>query len=996
MTVQWQTADIPFSHGLAQRQDELALEPPSLLVLQNGEFDELGGIRKRKPYEAMSTAILGGGELSDVRRLAVYGDELLCFTRDKVYSWVEREEAWTERAEYLAPHVEEAPRFISVAEQVTPDRVEVGGVVWHAWRDEVEERVKLASADAESGAVIMQPAAAGAGSTRPRLVAVGDQALFFCLQPNLDSFNIQVGTLDPESPGEMPSLSSVSGSPLVAGEYDVVSSFGAAWLVARTTSDEYFVARIDSDENVEESRTVERACEGPVAVSVGESGGGFPRVAVCRVDSGAVRADVLVGNTLSNDLEVDADLGPSPVDPGDINHVTAAWDGDRFRVLWTTGQSDGSGVDNGLFRSRRNTLQLDGTTGDDERIVLLCGLASRAFVHDGDVYAWFVFAGASKAAGMEPSEDVRGQLQNTYFLLRFDGELIAKAASDRAAGFRFQDGSLAQVQDLGDGRYAYAGGERRVIEMGDNQGGYAQRGLRDVVLTFDSDEARRSAHFGRTLYISGGQVLQYDGRNLVELGFHTYPWNFIHAVGSDGDIEEGTYTYKATWRWDNAQGELDRSTTASSEIAEVGSNDSRVTFDILPLSVTRKTGDAGEVAAEVWRTEKNPGEGAAFHLATSKDPADDSDQNHYVENDLFSLVTLDDGISDEGLRVREQDPELGGVLSNLAPPPASVVVAAQDRLYLAGLASDPYAVWYSKFRGEGEVAAFNDLLRVTLPSKHGAVVGLEVVQGTAVVFQERAVHMVAGEGLDNLGQGQNLGPPQRISEDVGATSADAIASTPEGLVFHSPKGWYLVDRGFSLRYIGGPVSDFDDDDWIAVDVLESQHQIRCLSREGRMLAYDWLADQWAEWTIGDGLDSVVWRGRHVYLSTGGPKQQRDDDEGMDYSLVVETAWIRFAGLQGYKRVRRLSVLGDAEAHNLRIQAHADYDDEDEILDDTDAPEGVAMSTMQVQRRLSRQKVQAVKIRITDILTTQPLRLTGLSIEYGQKPGLVRLPRGGKE
>ena len=49
-----------------------------------------------------------------------------------------------------------------------------------------------------------------------------------------------------------------------------------------------------------------------------------------------------------------------------------------------------------------------------------------------------------------------------------------------------------------------------------------------------------------------------------------------------------------------------------------------------------------------------------------------------------------------------------------------------------------------------------------------------------------------------------------------------------------------------------------------------------------------------------------------------------------------------------------------------------------------------MAAIKIRRRLKRQKTDAVRFRITDQgLVGQPIKLSGISLEYGIKGGLVR-------
>ena len=80
-------------------------------------------------------------------------------------------------------------------------------------------------------------------------------------------------------------------------------------------------------------------------------------------------------------------------------------------------------------------------------------------------------------------------------------------------------GHLPSVHDTATDSYAWCGIERRQINL-DTKGNseYAARAPRDITFDFDSDTARRVASLGRTMYISGGQIVQFDGNAPVELG----------------------------------------------------------------------------------------------------------------------------------------------------------------------------------------------------------------------------------------------------------------------------------------------------------------------------------------------------------------------------------------------------------------------------------------------------------------------------------------------
>ena len=50
-------------------------------------------------------------------------------------------------------------------------------------------------------------------------------------------------------------------------------------------------------------------------------------------------------------------------------------------------------------------------------------------------------------------------------------------------------------------------------------------------------------------------------------------------------------------------------------------------------------------------------------------------------------------------------------------------------------------------------------------------------------------------------------PPQLLSSDTGCVNRRSIVQGPFGVIFQGKRGFYQVDRGLNLRYVGGPVED---------------------------------------------------------------------------------------------------------------------------------------------------------------------------------------------
>lgn len=987
----WQVLQLSLGAGLLQRADDRARQPPYLDICRDVQFDELGGLQTRYPFsDLVATA--------NARRIYEYDGQLILFTKDALYTYFEDQDTLVQGHTYLAVKPTETPRHISTNNQWDGDTARLSGMVAHAWEE--DDDIWIALSDETTGAVTLSPVSVADG-IKPRLVALSTKILLFY---ETIAGALVVAPISPtDAPEDIPgnitgSVTTVLAAASFNSYYDVCRILGtdnAAFACRRDVTTSYTVGIVTSG-LVVTSATPARACTHAIALASHPLG---THLQIVRSNGTAVVGDYIQVSGIS-DVTINQALGTTP---NAVSNATAAYrsvavSGSVYRchAFWTDswGSADSELVE-------RNTVDTDGTIGTESTWARRQRLCSRAFDHDGRVFVFTGFFGESSFTGAEET-----QLQNTFFLYRDDGLLCGKHVATRAASQHFADTPLSGVQNIATNTYVWGTGQRRIVPIG--SGGYtaySDINLVDVTVEFDSNEARRVAVLGRTLYISGAEILQYDGVRLNEVGFHIYPYRFAGAEAASGSISaNGTYAAKATWRHDNAKGERDRSTTATIAEITIATQPAGITFAAIgPLTPTHRTQTPNLAACEIWRTTLNPLADDPFFLVTSQDPDNTGVSNGYVPNVPTSAsLSFTDEASDTNIGNNEGHYENGGILENIAPPGATIVLASDTRLFLAGVAGDPDRVWYSKVRGDNEIAAFHEALVADVPRAGGDITALALLSETLVVFRESAIYALPGSGFGNFGGAdgsQNFGPARLISLDCGAVSHEAVAVADAGLIFKSSKGWYLLNRGFSLEYIGAPIADYDSETVHAINVLTAQHQIRILT-SGRMLVFDTYAKQWGEWTISDGVHACLWRGAHMYLTTTAIKQQQSTYTGLTYGIDIETTWIKPADLQGEARVRWLMVLGEyRSAHDLRLRTAFDYSSS--YTDDrtwTVSPTTVG-GPEQVRLGPSRQRCQAFKLRITAqaVGSASPpsgeaLKLTGLAVELGLKRGInKRLP-----
>lgn len=991
----WQVVRLSLATTLETKADVRAADPRQLAVVRDVHFDEIGGAGTRLPFLDMGSLVFGGGSLTDCRRVVAYGNELLVMTDDEVYSWNEQLDRWVLRGTHLACSIDEQSRFVTTDDQLDADRAELNNTIVYVWQVAGAATISYAAAlDKATGSVLMSPTAINAGATasRPHLVALSTKLLLI-FQDGAN--NLKAYALDPAAPA---TALAGAATTILAGAanffYDaerVPATDTAIVAVRRTVTTSYEVLKVTAALAVT-AATKARTCDGPIACAVDPTG---THVQIVRANGTNIQGDLLLVSTLA-DVFTGQAIGTVAGTP--VNQIALAFSSTpaagiyTAHAFWSFLETVGSGSTS--FSTKRNTATTANAVGAQSVMVLRNGVASRAFDRAGRVFVWLVFASDSTSFGSGSPLGVRAQLQNTYFLYRDDGLLISKAAFQVAGGFVFSTGRLPGVAQTGTDKFSWAGARRRIIQTSPDHTSYAARAVNDVSIQFDTNDARQAADLGRTMYLSGGIPLQFDGQDVTEIGFLVYPWAFAtQDSGVAGNIAAGTYSWKSTLRWQNAAGETERSTTATGEQLTLGAS-RFVIITIFNLFNTLKS-NARAPAIEIWRTTTGASNDAPFHLITGQDPAVTTGDNPYIRNDTTTAgPVVNDNLSDANLVKREANPENGAVLESLAPPGASIIIATDTRIFLAGVSGDADAIWYSRERGDNEVASFHDTLRVDVPREGGRITSIWFLDDVLYASRETAIYALPGVGLDNLGQGQNFGPARTISLDVGCVSHDAQALTPVGLLFKSRKGWYLLN-GRDVRYVGGSVAAFDGDTVHAVNVMHSKHHVRILT-SGRMLVWDYrqLIDstnepgpgQWAEWTIADGVHACVWQGRHVYLTATGPKIEAASFAGTTHGLDIETKWIPPADLQGAAKVKAAGILGEHRSdHLLRIRAARDwqYDGAGNVVyfdDRAWTPPATAVgSALQVMPCLTQWSMQALKLRITAVtdLTRATLVTTAL-------------------
>jgi hypothetical protein len=391
-------------------------------------------------------------------------------------------------------------------------------------------------------------------------------------------------------------------------------------------------------------------------------------------------------------------------------------------------------------------------------------------------------------------------------------------------------------------------------------------------------------------------------------------YTFSSTVG--GTIPNGTYSYYLLYTWLDAQGQLHRSAPSVPLTINPASgvNRNTVTLTLPTLRLTAKK----NVQLELYRTQNGT---TVPQRITTLANATYEDSIFYVDQ------TTDTALASSTILYTAT-----GELPNIATPPNNINNVYLNRIFINDI-EDSTLLWYSKDFIQGLSVQFSDALTIRLPSAGGAVTAIANMDGKLLIFKATRIYYVEGSGPDAAGNQNNFTYPQLLHSDVGCSNQNSITVIPDGLVFQSGKGIYKVSLDLAVSYIGAPVESqvLANGLITSAKLLYNVNQVRFVFASGVGLLYDYFYDQWGTLTAHEAQSAVLWNNVYTLLRPDGslrvetPGQYLDDNNNIP--LVVKTAWIKPAGVQGYFRIRKLLFLGTYESpHQLQVQFCYNYDD----------------------------------------------------------------------
>ena len=918
-----------FQGGIETKMDGKAVPASRLLVLENGVFTKAISIKKRNGYTALRQVLDGSDTLlTGAKKLATRDDELLQLVENRCYSYHESADQWIDTGAVIAATSTDRGSVQTSSQQTTPDHATYGDIAVFAWEDS-RGGVWWTTENAVTGAVYRVPTQADANGQRPRCVAVGTNLHVYYAVPTSSSLMCIV--VNPSQP-------SAAVTPVtLTGDLNATNPAYDALPTARTERPAFLAWHEAGSTNIRVSYvhasgalgspvlgtpaggTIAASIDSPSPIAVAfqyVDGTDSDRALVEWKDTtdivrvwtgsgGTASPSVLIGATFTATAQAFAS--------GEADQLALVTAGSE---VWAVVEKPAAGI---LVAESDDRCEINhfavGSAGDQSATVRTqrsVSLASRAFQAgaDEDTFAVFVH---------------KATFFNTFLTLRLSDSADAGRhlpAQAFWASMRQHLPSVHVSDDVASVSLPYA-----IRLKSENNDKFGEAGIRQVRIDFDNPDARQTAQIGRGLYMAGACPQHYDGRVWTEQGFHVGPNDYTATPGAGGSLpNSATYLYYAWYEWTDNQGEIHRGPLSPGIVTGTGPAQDQITLTLPTLRITRKTNVRICVARSL------NGDTSRLWRVSSLDPTTAGSPNGYLANSTTTdTVSFVDRMSDTDVQKEERLYTTGGVLSNDPTALGSHIVAGKNRLFFTDCGAGSI-IRYSQRLATGYGVEIAPELQHDIDPYGGDITALGIMDDVVFVFKRSCIFAFNGDGpLETGGTAtQGFSSSQLITSDVGCTSPSSVVLTPNGLMFKSAKGIYMIGRDRVVKYIGAPAELYNTQDVTRAIVMPDRTSVVFLTSSGLALNYDYLFDQWSTFTNHEGLDGCVVRGTFHYLRTNGLVYKETPgvylDNGLRIPFKLETAWIHFGDhLQGFVRFWKLLLLGTwVSPHQLGISHRTNY------------------------------------------------------------------------
>lgn len=567
-------------------------------------------------------------------------------------------------------------------------------------------------------------------------------------------------------------------------------------------------------------------------------------------------------------------------------------------------------------RVNKITATISGVVSSESVVARSVGMASKAFVYNSASY----FLGTYSS-----------QFQSTYFLMSSTGGVIAKIAYQNGGGY--VNTGLPAVNVVGStASVAYAFKNfiepvnklTNVSSQTQTLGIYTAFGNKLAKFTYTNTNLLTKELSG-TMNFNGGFLGTYDGAQFVENNFFLYPDSVrVVASSSIGALTAQTYNYQVIYEWTDNQNNIYRSAPSIPASAIIGGS---TNANFISVPTPRIS----------YKTTVNPMRMSTYRWSTGQQIYYKIGPSIVVDASVlqFDSITFADVTPDTGIVGNEILYTNGGsVVENVNGPASTAMTIFDDRLFVI-TAEDQNLLWYSKQIIENTPVDMSDLFTIYVSPSIGAEGPTGVMKcifpmdDKLIIFKKNAIYYINGSGPSNTGANSQYSQPIFVTTAVGCSNQDSIVLVPNGLMFQSDKGIWLLGRDLSTQYIGKDVEAYNSSIVTSAVLIPGTNQVRFGLNTGPVLLYDYFVGQWGTFSGVPSVSSTINNNLHTFVNSSGSIFQESIGSYLDGTVPVTmsftTGWIDFAGLEGYERLYRAYMLANyISPHSLTIGVAYDY------------------------------------------------------------------------
>lgn len=905
MALTKQSLSLNFARGLDTKTDALQVQAGNFLLLENSVFTVGGQLSKRNGFSQL-TALPSGSEATSI---TTYSGNLIALG-NSLYSFNQSSNQWQNKGNVQPVSLTVQPLIRTAYSNSAPDTtVAPNGLALTVFLDG-DGAYKYQIADSTTGQTIVPITLLPATATQARTFVLGAYFLITFLAtvgPNSAVEYIAIPHANPTNPSS-PTVISTAASSLTAG-YDGVVSNNTFYIAWNGSDGGGAIRATYLTSQLVQANTIVLAghTASLMTVTADSTGAGTVWITAYAATNAYTYARDAVLNPIS---------GPTQVITSETTiELTSTAQNGVLSVFYevSNAYSFDSSIRTDLVKV--NTCTQAGVAGTPTIVIRSVGLASKAFLLSGVSYMLVTYGGPSPQLSFEP----------TYFLINQSGQIIARLALENGAGYATTQvlPSISLSSNTASIGYLY----RDLIQAlsttqtTSQAGFYSQTGVNLVSFNL-SETAQNTVEIGGTLCITGGFLWMYDGVKPVEQGFHLFPENIkATPVTGSGSQAAQQYYYQVVYEWTDGNGNIHRS-APSIPVSSLMTGTGHTFLNIPTLRLTYKTAPNGvRIVIYRWSVAQQ----TYFQITSVTAPL--------LNDPTVDSVDYTDNATDASILGNNILYTTGGVIENLPGPACDVIDLYDDRVWLVD-AEDRNLLWFSKQVIEATPVEMSDLFTKYIAPTTGAqgstglLTALSPMDDKQILFKPNALAYFNGTGPDNTGANNQYSEPIFITSTIGTQNPKSIVFQPQGLMFDTNQGRWLLARNLGTEYIGAPVASFNSQVAGKALNIPLQNQIR-FTLPDTTLVYDYFYGQWGTFVGIPAISSTIYQGSHTFLNDLGQVYQETEgmyaDGAEPVLMSFTTSWFNLAGLQGFERAYFFFLLGQyISPHKLYLSIAYDY------------------------------------------------------------------------